>query len=592
MDRDYVIGRPLFVEADAVLNLNGHTITNSEENAETDVIIVRGDGKLTINGEGRIEAVSGNDGYAVVVRDNGELTINGGTFAAGVDAAGEANAVIYARDNGKVYVNGGYFPNEAKSNFVLNKRDADRATTVIEVRGGTFEYFDPMNNAAEGANTDFMADGFASYLEGEHTYVVRESQDYTYDEATNTYYVYNANGLATWAYVAANTTTSPNLEVMNNIKLPKKTIEPDDANKRYTFTGEDITVTDGIPSGSNWPAISDYETSQNPETGIYEYYGGVINGNGYTISGLRINHDLVASGFLCWTKGAKVDELTFDDAVVYNKGGQYGETYTGIIIGRCWDGSHVNDCHIKNSSVLGKNEVGGVVGRVYRRTIKTNTPDGQPQNLMEKMAYVTYCTTDNKTVVKGEKLVGGIVGMNYGAIVGQCVNNADVFANDIAGGVAGYTRSYTAKSDGYIIACKSSADATITSNAYAGGIVGQVYQDTKHYYTRSWVVGCASESKIVAAKPATMIGYSSSATVTACWAVKNGANVIAAYGTPINEASFQYNAATDATQADIDAMNLAIVAFNNSPDNISIDGTVGAVMLKRWALVNGVPVLQ
>ena len=217
---------------------------------------------------------------------------------------------------------------------------------------------------------------------------------------------------------------------------------------------------------------------------------------------------------------------------------------------------------------------------------------GQPQILMERMAYVTYCTTDNKTVVKGEKLVGGIVGKNYGAIVGQCVNNADVFANDIAGGVAGYTRSYTAQSDGYIIACKSSADATITSDTYAGGIVGQVYQDTKHYYTRSWVVGCASESKIVAAKPATMIGYSSNATVTACWAVKNGANVIAAYGTPINEASFQYNAATDATQADIDAMNAAIEAFNESDYNISIDGTVGAVMLKRWKLVNGVPVLQ
>ena len=214
---------------------------------------------------------------------------------------------------------------------------------------------------------------------------------------------------------------------------------------------------------------------------------------------------------------------------------------------------------------------------------------------MEKMAYVTYCTTDNKTVVKGEKLVGGIVGMNYGAIVGQCVNNADVFANDIAGGVAGYTRSYTVKSDGYIIGCKSSADATITSDAYAGGIVGQVYQDTKHYYTRSWGVGCASESQVVAAKPATMIGYSSNATVTACWAVKNGANVIAndaKYTSIINEASFQYNAATEATQADIDAMNLAIEAFNDSQDNISIDGTVGAEMLKRWALVNGVPVLK
>ena len=593
LDRNYVIGNPIYVRSgiNAVLNLNGFTIENAAKNGYTDVIIVENGATLTINGEGTIKAVDGNDGYAVIA--DGEVTINGGIYEAGVDANGEANAVIYTRGtDGKVFINGGYFPNKAKSSFVLNKRDADRATTTIEVRGGTFEYFDPMNNTAEGTGTNFVASGFASTLEGEHTYVVRESQDYTYDETTNTYYVYNANGLATWAYVAANTTTSPNLEVMNNIKLPKKTIEPDDANKRYTFTGEDITVTDGIPSGSNWPAISDYETSKNPETGIYEYYGGVINGNGYTISGLRINHDLVASGFLCWTKGAKVDELTFDDAVVYNKGGNLGETYTGIIIGRCWDGSHVNDCHIKNSSVLGKKEVGGLVGRVYRRTVKTNTPDGQPQSLMEKIAYVTYCTTDNKTVVKGETIVGGIVGMNYGAVVGQCVNNADVFANDIAGGVAGYTRSYTVKSDGYIIACKSSADATITSDAYAGGIVGQVFQDTKHYYTRSWVVGCVSESKIVAAKPATMIGYSSSATVTACWAVKNGANVIAAYGTPINEASFQYTAATDATQADIDAMNLAIEAFNNSPDNISIDGTVGAVMLKRWALVNGVPVLQ
>ena len=595
LDRNYVIGNPIYVRSgiNAVLNLNGFTIENTAKNGKTDVIIVEEGASLTINGDGLIEAVSGNDGYTVIAE--GTVTINGGTFKAGKDEDNEPNAVIYARGNGHVYVNGGYFPNDAKSTFVLNKRDADRANTVIEVRGGTFEYFDPMNNTAEGANTNFVVDGFASYLEGEHTYIVRESQDYTYDEATNTYYVYNANGLATWAYVAANTTTSPNLVLMNNIKLPKKTIVPDDANKRYTFTGEDITVTDGIPSGSNWPAISDYETSQNPETGVYEYYGGVINGNGYTISGLRIYHDLVASGFLCWTKGAKVDELTFDDAVVYNKVSkfdQYKESYTGIIIGRCWDGSHVNNCHIKNSSVIGKTEVGGVVGRVYRRTIKTNTPDGQPQSLMERMAYVTYCTTDNKTVVKGEKNVGGIVGMNYGAVVGQCVNNADVFANDIAGGVAGYTRSYTAKSDGYIIACKSSADATITSNAYAGGIVGQVFQDVKHYYTKSWVVGCVSESKIVAAKPATMIGYSSNATVTACWAVKNGANVIAAYGTPINEASFQYNAATDATQDDINAMNAAIEAFNASPDNISIDGTVGAVMLKRWALVNGVPVLQ
>ena len=584
LEDDYVIGRPIFVEADAVLNLNGHTIKNAEGNKDTDVIIVREGATLTINGEGTIEAVSGNDGYAVIAE--GTVIINGGDFKSGVDANGDPNAVVYARGNGKVFVNGGVFHNEHTSKYVLNKKDADRATTTIEVRGGLFQNFDPANNAAEGVDTSFMADGFATVQDGDW-YEVVAAVDYVdkgeYAE------VYTAKGLLWWA-----SRTEENniygLKLLSNITLPAYEVDYKDG--EYFYTTTPITVTDGIPSGSNWPAISDYETSKIAETDTYVYYGGVIDGNNKTISGLRINHDLVASGFLCWTKDAKVDNLTFNNAVVYNKGGQYGETYTGVIIGRCWDGSHINNCHVTNSSVLGKNEVGGIAGRVSRRTIKTNTSDGQPQNLMEKMAYVTYCTTDNKTVVKGEKLVGGIVGMNYGAIVGQCVNNADVFANDIAGGVAGYTRSYTAKSDGYIIGCKSSADATITSNAYAGGIVGQVYQDTKHYYTRSWVVGCASESQVVAAKPATMIGYSSYATITACWAVKKGADVIAAYGTPVNEASFQYDAATDATQADIDAMNAAIKAFNTSPDNISIDGTTGAVMLKRWALVNGVPVLQ
>ena len=160
LTEDYVIGRPLFVEADAVLNLNGHSIKNAEGNADTDVIIVRKGAKLTINGEGTIEAVSGNDGYAII--SEGELVINGGTYKAGVDAGDAPNAVIYARGEGKVFVNGGEFPNENNSTFVLNKKDADRATTTIEVRGGHFCNFDPANNAAENAGTCFVADGYVS----------------------------------------------------------------------------------------------------------------------------------------------------------------------------------------------------------------------------------------------------------------------------------------------------------------------------------------------------------------------------------------------------------------------------------------------
>ncbi|MBO7306419.1 MAG: hypothetical protein J6U59_00140 [Alistipes sp.] len=591
LDQNYTIGRTLYVDADAVLDLNGYSITNTANNSHTDVIVVREGASLTIvdssaEGKGTIEAVSGNDGYAVISK--GTLIINGGNFKSGVDAENQPNAVVYARDNGKIYVNGGVFHNDNLSKYVLNKRDQNRDTTTIEVSGGRFENFDPANNAAEGPETTFMADGFTTVQDGDWYEVVAAID---YEDKGDHAEVYTAKGLLWWAS-RAEENLNYGLKIMGNINMPALEVACEDGEFYYTDTP--ITVTDGIPSGSNWPAFSDYETSLNAETGVYEYYGGTIEGNGKTISGLLLNQDLVASGFLCWTKGAKVDNLTFNNTVVYNKGGQYGETYTGTIIGRCWDGSHVNNCHITNSSVLGKNEVGGIVGRVYRRTIKTNTPDGQPQNLMEKMAYVTYCTTDENTTVKGASSIGGIVGMNYGCIVGQCINNAQVSATvDYAGGIVGYHRSYTTKTDGYIIACRSTDKATIKSK-YAGGIAGYVLHDKNHLYAKSWIVGCVSESTISGTtNSGGIIGNANNATITSCWAVKKGgASTLVGKGSATNNASYIYNNATDATQADIDAMNAAIVAFNKSDHNVSLDGTVGAVMLKRWALVNGVPVLQ
>ena len=577
------VGHTLYVKKDAVLNLNGYTLKNNVNNKFTDLIIVNKGATLTINGEGTLEAVTGNDGYAVI--SEGTLVINGGTYKAGVDADGAANAVIYARGEGKVVVNGGTFPNENNSGFVLNKKDADRATTSIEVRGGKFYNFDPANNAAEGAGTNFCANGFGT-IEKDNWYEVVAVKDY--ELFADHIEVYTAAGLAKWAYILKNENKDFNLKLMADVTLPAKVIAEDAANQTYVFTNEDITVTDGVPSGSNWPVISDYETSQT------DFFGGNVDGNGMTISGLRINHDLVASGFLCWTKGATVDNLTFNDAVVYNKGGNLGESYTGIVIGRCWDGSHVANVNITNSSVTGYTEVGGLVGRLYHRTEKAN---GEVLN--EKMAYVTYCTTDENTVVKGDHNVGGIVGMNYGCVVGQCVNNADVIARTQAGGIAGAHQSYYKKTDAFILACTTTAKATITATEkYAGAFAGYTRRDnSSHTNTRVWIVGCASESTVVAPNAGTMVGncvknngeYGNC--ITACYAVTNGTN-FAANGNPQIEASYNFAAATAATQADVNAMNAAIEAFNTSPDNVYVNGAAGAEMLKRWVLTAAGPVLQ
>ena len=590
LQSDMEIGHTLYVRegVNAVLNLNGKTLKNHVNNLHTDVIVVEKGATLIINGEGTIEAVSGNDGYAVI--SEGTLIVNGGTFKAGVDANGEANAVLYARGEGKIYVNGGNFPNENNSVFVLNKKDADRATTVIEVKGGTFYGFNPENNAAEGADTNFVAAGYKAIEDSTNVWIVM--LDIPFVDKGDYAEVYNTEGLLKWAYIAQNIKKNYGMKLMNNITLPLNVVAADDVNQTYVYTDEAIVVENGIPSGSNWPKISDYERALNAETNAYEYYGGAIEGNNKTISGLRINHDLVASGFLCWTKEASVKNLTFNDAVVYNKGGQYGETYTGVVIGRCWDGSYLNNVHITASSVYGKNEVGGLVGRVYHRTIKADGTE-----LREKLAYVVYCSTDKYTTVKGNNYVGGICGMNYGCVVGNCVNNADVTGSTYVAGLVGYHRSYTTKTDAYLLGCCTTAEATITataSNGIAGGLVGYTIRDNNHLNTKTWTVGCSSESTVSAAKVGSLVGHvSGKVNYSACWALTDKTNFKGSgSSTPEIVASYNYTAATNATQADVDAMNAAIEAFNVSDHNVSLDGSIGATMLRRWTLTASGPVLQ
>ena len=176
LSADVVVPETIIIEKDLTLNLNGKTIKNElgtkASAVGTDVIIVNKDATLTIEGDGTIEAVSGNDGYAII--SEGIVYIKGGTIKSGVDENNEPNAVVYARGEGKVYVYGGEFPNEYNSKYVLNKKDGDRDNTVIEVRGGKFQNFNPADNAAEGPNTNFMAEGYGvSEVDG--WYIVTES---------------------------------------------------------------------------------------------------------------------------------------------------------------------------------------------------------------------------------------------------------------------------------------------------------------------------------------------------------------------------------------------------------------------------------
>ena len=116
---------------------------------------------------------------------SGKLTINGGFYAS------PASCIYVAQ--GECIINGGTFMgqpdhsttpkpgHEAEKypygrNFLLNLYDTNRTAgkAKIYVKGGSFVGFDPADNYAEEAGTNFVCVGYKSVEDGEYTYTVKD----------------------------------------------------------------------------------------------------------------------------------------------------------------------------------------------------------------------------------------------------------------------------------------------------------------------------------------------------------------------------------------------------------------------------------
>ena len=148
------------------IDMNGKTIANTADVWKTEtnswsLISARSGADLTITGNGTFAAKE-NDCYAVDVQDGATVTIENGTFIGNIHA-------VYVLE-GTAYIKGGFYsvqqkyPDASKANeFVLNCLDANykNDTANIIVTGGTFVNFNPADCQAEGAHTNFLADGYS-----------------------------------------------------------------------------------------------------------------------------------------------------------------------------------------------------------------------------------------------------------------------------------------------------------------------------------------------------------------------------------------------------------------------------------------------
>ena len=175
-DVDNIANRTI-ISKPTTLNLDAKIISPDDmANNSTNFCALIVDADTTINaGENGGIDTGRNGGYALNVRKGANLTITGGSYYGG----GTAVQV----QKGTLTITGGHFAVEAFGepygyNFLLNCIDAayKDGTAKIIVKGGTFVNFDPSNNTAEGAGTNFVADGYkvvsASQTNGEVWYTV------------------------------------------------------------------------------------------------------------------------------------------------------------------------------------------------------------------------------------------------------------------------------------------------------------------------------------------------------------------------------------------------------------------------------------
>lgn len=148
---------------------NSHTSAVQFDSRNKELVI---DGNLTIkggaagywNGDEYKEGIS----PAIFIYD-GKVTINNGHFIGGIDSeTGNAGPAVYiysnsVNNNAELIINGGVFESaKDDATFLINMDDNNLGAASIQIKGGTFVGFNPADNTADGAGTNYVADGYVS----------------------------------------------------------------------------------------------------------------------------------------------------------------------------------------------------------------------------------------------------------------------------------------------------------------------------------------------------------------------------------------------------------------------------------------------
>ena len=205
-----------------------------------------------------------------------------------------------------------------------------------------------------------------------------------------------------------------------------------------------------------------------------QYIGGLVGKNEAEAKMERIVNDSSAAitgdsyvggiaGSNTGVISATGDEHSADGPLLVNRGKITGREYVGGVAGSNEDGGVIENTRIDGTLENIKNTV--------ELHVKPGSGDaryfGGVAGINQRGATITNAMTEAEVYADGATYVGGIVGLNEGALAGEVGNVSNVIGSDFVGGVAGENQAdfngLTASNTGEVKATKGGA----------GGLFGQ-----------------------------------------------------------------------------------------------------------------------
>lgn len=172
-------------------------------------------------------------------------------------------------------------------------------------------------------------------------------------------------------------------------------------------------------------------------------FGGTFDGNGYTVSNLKINTTNNPTGLFGWTTGT------------------------------------IKNLGVENVNITGASDVGGLIGKAAGTVSNCYTTGS--------VVMASYTTDSGGTAVVSD--AGGLVGTNFGKII-DCYSEANVTGDgNIVGGLVGYSSG-----DG-IIRCYAAGN--VSGKGYVGGLAGRAYCTVEDSYSMGTVYGDFYEGGLI-----------------------------------------------------------------------------------------------